>query len=766
MSTAALAKPADGSTFYSDCRRLLRRLHKVPILSRFLDSQQEMCTTTSSYCPFPSGTNPITTLWNTFRLGSSLCALFNATEPETLLEVDEEITLENLKACKHSVYHFLLACKNQLGMKDDTLFTITELYQDDTNKFLKVTHTVELILQIMVEKGLFEEDITEELNDLPLPTADGTLRPDQLSSTAQERLRKQTVKELLITERKYVQDLETLQEYMQELQLQKVVSNDVLRNLFANLHGLVDFQRRFLIGVEANAELPPTEQRFGALFIQMENSFTAYEPFCANYTNASEIALTEAPNLMKLAHLVEPTYGLPSLLIKPVQRVCKYPLLLSQLVKLMSPDEPYYQELQDGLIAIKRVADRVNETQRKEENLIELKKLEKIIENWNGPSLSYFGELHRFDKLSVTVNDVERECWLYLFDKALLVCKETAASRKANKNGNSKKPLALHNKATLLIREIRSVVPTARNGTYTVKIDWLNSETIISPANEEHFKLWTSTIEKVREAYKVARSSKQMSLKHPGVTRTHTSTSEIEGHEANWNSDEDTVSFIDQQDDNDDDDVLLTFKRPTSRNPFSTLSRNRSQSNPAHMHPDGAGVGYPPMSMPPLPRAENSYTNQHPGHFSAPAPAPISQSSYEQEQAFLGEQFRKLQLENEHPGSEKNYQLADQTYRQKRSASTPNVHNHSKNIKVRINYHEDSFMLVVPSDVTFGDLLLKVEKKIQLCSGTKLESKLRIKYKDEENDLILINTDEDVQMAFENGSNQNELAMVVNIYVS
>ncbi|KAK9761799.1 Guanine nucleotide exchange factor for Cdc42p, partial [Basidiobolus ranarum] len=122
-----------------------------------------------------------------------------------------------------------------------------------------------------------------------------------------------------------------------------------------------------------------------------------------------------------------------------------------------------------------------------------------------------------------------------------------------------------------------------------------------------------------------------------------------------------------------------------------------------------------------------------------------------------------------HHGLEKSYLLADQTYRQKRSASTPNIHSHPTNIRVRINYHEDSFMLVVPSSVTFGDLLKKVEKKIHLCSGTKLESKLRIKYKDEENDLILINTDEDVQMAFENRTNQetrSELAMVINIYVS
>ncbi|ORX90617.1 hypothetical protein K493DRAFT_265550 [Basidiobolus meristosporus CBS 931.73] len=766
MSAAALSKSADGSTFYSDCRKVLRRLQQIPSLSSFIDSQKVVCSATDSYCPFPSGTNPITTLWNTFRLGSSLCALFNATEPETLLEVDESITIDNLKACKHSVYHFLLGCKNQLGLKDDALFTITELYQDDTNKFLKVLHTVEILLQLMVHKRLIAEVDPSSEDDLAPAGVGGSLAPDPLSSTAQERLRKQTVKELLITERKYVQDLETLQEYMQELQLHKVVSNDVLRNLFANLDGLVDFQRRFLIGVEANAELPPTEQRFGALFIQMETSFTVYEPFCANYLHASEIVLAEAPNLMKLAHVVEPTYGLPSLLIKPIQRVCKYPLLLMQLGKLMSPDEPFHQELLDGLEAIKRVTDRVNETQRKEENLIELKKLEKMIENWNGPSLSYFGELHLFDKLLVSVNDVERECWLYLFDKALLVCKETAASRKANKSTNGKKPLALHNKATLLIREIRTVVPTARNGTYSIKVDWLNSETIISPANEEHFKLWTSTIEKVRDIYKISRLNKQSAMK---LSRTQTNTSDILTQEANWNSDDDAVSFIDQQVDNDDDDVSSGIRSFSARSSFGSLGRSRSRSQSTPSHAPLEGGEYPPLSFPPLPKPEASFATQHPGHVSAPAPKPFPQQAFEQSHGPVGEQFRQLHLDGEYHGMDRTYRLIDQAYRQKRSASSPNIHGHSTNIRVRINYHEDSFMLVVPSGVTFHDLVKKVEKKIHLCSGAKLESKFRIKYKDEEDDLILINNDEDVQMAFESRHSQEarpELAMVVNIYVS
>ena len=47
------------------------------------------------------------------------------------------------------------------------------------------------------------------------------------------------------------------------------MSADTIHLLFANLNQLVDFQRRFLIGVEAIASRSPAEQRFGNLFVQM-----------------------------------------------------------------------------------------------------------------------------------------------------------------------------------------------------------------------------------------------------------------------------------------------------------------------------------------------------------------------------------------------------------------------------------------------------------------------------------------------------------------
>lgn len=57
--------------------------------------------------------------------------------------------------------------------------------------------------------------------------------------------RDKVVEELLITERKYVHDLEQLLEYQTVLQASGILSADTIHYLFPNLNVLIDFQRRF-----------------------------------------------------------------------------------------------------------------------------------------------------------------------------------------------------------------------------------------------------------------------------------------------------------------------------------------------------------------------------------------------------------------------------------------------------------------------------------------------------------------------------------------
>jgi len=72
-------------------------------------------------------------------------------------------------------------------------------------------------------------------------------------------------------------------------------------------------------------------------------------------------------------------------------------------------------------------------------------------------------------------------------------------------------------------------------------------------------------------------------------------------------------------------------------------------------------------------------------------------------------------------------------------------------IKVRVHYGEDLFVIVVPRTTDYTELVDKLGRKIRLCGGRKDDAPLRVKYRDEDGDLISLGSNEDVQMAFDTG---------------
>lgn len=58
---------------------------------------------------------------------------------------------------------------------------------------------------------------------------------------------------------------------------------------------------------------------------------------------------------------------LGSLLIKPVQRLMKYPLLLHELLNSTPASHPDHEALQDALLAMKNISMNINELKRRKD---------------------------------------------------------------------------------------------------------------------------------------------------------------------------------------------------------------------------------------------------------------------------------------------------------------------------------------------------------------------------------------------------------------
>jgi len=145
-------------------------------------------------------------------------------------------------------------------------------------------------------------------------------------------LRERIIEELVKTERDYVQHLEILQSFQNEIQ--GSIPGDAIHDIFLNLNQLLDFQRRFLIRIEQQNSLSEPDQNWGKLFSHYRDGFKVYEPFLANQGRGNTAVIKEWKKLQRatlspeLVGMVESAAVLNSFLVKPFQRLSKYPLLL------------------------------------------------------------------------------------------------------------------------------------------------------------------------------------------------------------------------------------------------------------------------------------------------------------------------------------------------------------------------------------------------------------------------------------------------------
>ena len=154
-----------------------------------------------------------------------------------------------------------------------------------------------------------------------------------VTESAPTSYKEHIIKELLKTERDYISFLEILQEFKR--QITGAIAGDAIHDIFLNLNQLLDFQRRFLVRLEQQNRLSDEEQNWGKLFSYYRESFRVYEPFIGNQNRCNETVLSVWPKLKKaelsneVKGLVETPAILLGFLIKPFQRLSKYPLILA-----------------------------------------------------------------------------------------------------------------------------------------------------------------------------------------------------------------------------------------------------------------------------------------------------------------------------------------------------------------------------------------------------------------------------------------------------
>ncbi|KAK8722438.1 hypothetical protein OTU49_012217 [Cherax quadricarinatus] len=264
-----------------------------------------------------------------------------------------------------------------------------------------------------------------QCNTISLP-APPTLRPRYCDPNLDYMDR--IVLEIVETEAIYVRDLRQIIEgYLEYWRRhpEPGISQHHVDDLFSNIEQIYAFNRGFLSELEVCGVDPVAVAR---CFVRNNNGFAIYTQYCTNYPRTvcvlTELMRGEASvrafreRQLALSH----TLPLGSYLLKPVQRILKYHLLLGNIVKHFEKDWSGYSEIWNALSAMTGMAHHINDMKRRHEHAVRVQEIQSLLYGWQFEDLTTFGELAAEGTFRMCGAKGLRH--IFLFEKMILIAKK------------------------------------------------------------------------------------------------------------------------------------------------------------------------------------------------------------------------------------------------------------------------------------------------------------------------------------------------------
>nr|XP_035116615.1 pleckstrin homology domain-containing family G member 3 isoform X6 [Callithrix jacchus] len=235
------------------------------------------------------------------------------------------------------------------------------------------------------------------------------------------------VREIVETERMYVQDLRSIVEdyLLKIIDTPGLLKPEQVSALFGNIENIYELNSQLLRDLDSCNSDPVA---VASCFVERSQEFDIYTQYCNNYPN-SVAALTECMRDKQQAkffrdrqELLQHSLPLGSYLLKPVQRILKYHLLLQEIAKHFDEEEDGFDVVEDAIDTMTCVAWYINDMKRRHEHAVRLQEIQSLLINWKGPDLTTYGELVL--EGTFRVHRVRNERTFFLFDKMLLITKK------------------------------------------------------------------------------------------------------------------------------------------------------------------------------------------------------------------------------------------------------------------------------------------------------------------------------------------------------
>ncbi|NWY69644.1 ARHG9 factor, partial [Erithacus rubecula] len=217
-------------------------------------------------------------------------------------------------------------------------------------------------------------------------------------------------------------------------------SDEQLKIIFGNIEDIYRFQMGFVRDLEKqyNNEDPHLSE-IGPCFLEHQDGFWIYSEYCNNHLDAC-MELSKLMKDSRYQHFFEACrllqqmidIAIDGFLLTPVQKICKYPLQLAELLKYTAQEHSDYRYVAAALAVMRNVTLQINERKRRLENIDKIAQWQASVLDWEGDDiLDRSSELIYTGEMSWIYQPYGRnqQRVFFLFDHQMVLCKKDLIRR-------------------------------------------------------------------------------------------------------------------------------------------------------------------------------------------------------------------------------------------------------------------------------------------------------------------------------------------------
>ncbi|KAK1796786.1 hypothetical protein P4O66_009801 [Electrophorus voltai] len=290
----------------------------------------------------------------------------------------------------------------------------------------------------------------------PILNETGTARPEEEEELRRKRFPTNKAyfiaKEILMTERTYLKDLEVLTVWFRSAVIKEnAMPEGLMTLLFSNIDPIYEFHRGFLKELDqrlalwegrSNAHVKGDYQRIGDVMLR---NMCALKEF-TGYLQQHDEVLTELEKATKRVKKLEVVYKefelqkvcylpLNTFLLKPIQRLMHYRLILERLCRHYAPDHSDQRHCKEALKEVAEIAAQLQSSLIRLENFQKLTELQRDligIENLTAPGREFIREGCLF---KLTKKGLQQRMFFLFSDMLLYTSKGVTASNQFKVHG-------------------------------------------------------------------------------------------------------------------------------------------------------------------------------------------------------------------------------------------------------------------------------------------------------------------------------------------